>query len=216
MRARTVTSIRRVLLVIAGCLIAVGVYRREYESRVLWLARRPYARLELDRLLDKMRDRDCWELNGKRIEVEGFASGGTSPYELKRGDSSRWPPARKLQVRPMAGDPLPNGTEAVGVCGVLHVTSRSSFGRPALELVAERPVTYPDRPQTPVVSSIALLPYLSAPSLLLVGGRRVWKRRRLRQRLPGHCSQCGYDLRSTPGQCPECGALNGLSRSAAV
>jgi hypothetical protein len=30
-------------------------------------------------------------------------------------------------------------------------------------------------------------------------------RNRLRRR-PGHCRQCGYDLRGSPGRCPECGA----------
>ena len=55
------------------------------------------------------------------------------------------------------------------------------------------------------------IPYwaILAPTALLPA-HWLWSRlrdeRRRRAQRPGHCPQCGYDLRATPGRCPECGS----------
>ena len=64
--------------------------------------------------------------------------------------------------------------------------------------------------------TIRRLPYTSliVPHWLLVVcsaalplSRTAMVLRRMRRRPPGHCRHCGYDLRATPGRCPECGTI---------
>jgi hypothetical protein len=52
-------------------------------------------------------------------------------------------------------------------------------------------------PHWSIVMATSLLPAARLRSML-----RAFRRR---QRLPGLCPTCGYDLRATPDRCPECG-----------
>jgi hypothetical protein len=54
----------------------------------------------------------------------------------------------------------------------------------------------------------ALLPFALAAVPGLMARRR---RRRLRRAM--RCENCGYDLRATPGKCPECGSVVGNPKS---
>ena len=67
------------------------------------------------------------------------------------------------------------------------------------------PVGHPADPNSRV--RVLLVPYwfLAAVAALppVVRAAR-WRRQRRRSKL-GMCARCGYDLRATPGRCPECG-----------
>ena len=54
------------------------------------------------------------------------------------------------------------------------------------------------------------LPYWSLAAALLVAPlvrTAGFLRRRRHHLVRGRCTRCGYDLRATPGRCPECGAV---------
>jgi hypothetical protein len=53
------------------------------------------------------------------------------------------------------------------------------------------------------VAGIFLLPLPTLLLLLIYAATKVIQR----NRAPGLCPTCGYDLRATPDRCPECGAV---------
>jgi hypothetical protein len=59
-------------------------------------------------------------------------------------------------------------------------------------------------PMYAVTAALAVLPAAAV-------ARHVRRRRRGRRKLAGCCVTCGYDLRATPGRCPECGRVAATS-----
>lgn len=58
-------------------------------------------------------------------------------------------------------------------------------------------------PDWPIVVAMSVLP-----------GLWLMTRRRRNRRPDGLCRRCGYDLRATPGRCPECGTVTATTGSA--
>ena len=56
-------------------------------------------------------------------------------------------------------------------------------------------------------SAVVPHPYLLAVAAVLPAWRLAAVARRRRRGRAGLCPACGYDLRATPGRCPECGPL---------
>jgi hypothetical protein len=74
-----------------------------------------------------------------------------------------------------------------------------------------------DRPISPAAFRLVQVPFWSLTLATAVLPLFVWLRgRRRRRRLVKFaCAECGYDMRASPGRCPECGTVPAIVQSAA-
>ena len=145
----------------------------------------------------------CWpilhsERGGVSLNVRTYHIDKALPFPSPRWQTA---PARAYPARPVSrGPPDPTYTR------VVRDTDRRFWGF-QLARYAERPVTWSVasdtyfRATTPHWAWVALLLVLP----LLWMRRYVSAARRRRRKARGKCTCCGYDLRATPGRCPECG-----------
>jgi hypothetical protein len=108
------------------------------------------------------------------------------PYILRGGGGATYPPA-KLTSSVTVGSGIIGGGQAY---------------TPPYVLAGTPPVLRVEVPYAWPTALTAVLP-LAWLSLVTAGALRC--RAESRRRHAGRCIRCGYDLRATPGRCPECG-----------
>ena len=87
-------------------------------------------------------------------------------------------------------------------------TARHQFGNPALD-----DYSFSDHFFTVPFWSLAATALVLPAWWSIIGWKRLVQRQR---KALGQCAKCGYDMRFTPGRCPECGTASGRGEPAAT
>ncbi len=132
-----------------------------------------------------------------------YLSWSTTTITVVRDDPN-WNPPKRGPLMRVSHSPLTaewRRQNRRGTSRLLYFKVFRDGGAPTLRSRPGGSVTWQARSRNVVFPYwCALMPSLIFPTLWLA--RRTRHRRR---RAAGRCHHCGYDLRATPGRCPECG-----------
>jgi hypothetical protein len=169
---------------LAFCLTTIICYIRPVAVR-FWTAQ-GYCEIAV-------RDGRVWYDNEPQREMdrEGVRRAINKSHKLAEESQSQY--TRVPTNRPQTPDEAQRIGDLITGAHELNRLARRWAGRPVTPLV------------TKSLSCSGLAAVLAAVPLTWVAVTCVSTRQRRRLRAGGFCTACGYDLRATPGVCPECG-----------
>jgi hypothetical protein len=134
---------------------------------------------------------------------------------LATGEADMYKPSGGLHISGYSSNPpLPPAKVDQGLRDLgKHVPSCLHWQAAGFRWVASKRTNLPvDGGSIPIAAIHAIglplwLPVIIASALPVMRVRAYRRSRRQRWRNEGKCGACGYDLRATPGRCPECGTV---------